>query len=103
MERIEKLKAFLAQNPADNFVQHALALEYVKRNKDDEAKELFESILRKDKNYVGSYYHLGKLLERAGKQPDAIACYEKGMMVAKELKDNHAYNELQAAYEDLIY
>ena len=33
----------------------------------------------------------------------AIACYEKGMIAAKEAKDNHSYNELQAAYEDLIY
>ena len=103
MERIEKLKSFLEQNPADSFVQHALALEYVKLGSDKEAKEIFETLLQRDEKYVGSYYHLGKLLERSGKKSEAIACYEKGMRVAKELKDNHAYNELQAAYEDLIY
>lgn len=102
MERIEKLKTFLVQNPADSFVQHALALEYVKLNKDDKAKELFESILVRDEKYVGSYYHWGRLLERIGENEEAIVCYEKGMKVAKELKDNHAYNELQAAYEDLV-
>jgi len=103
MERIEKLKAFLAQNPADSFVQHALALEYVKLNKEEEARQEFERLLQRDENYVGSYYHLAKLLERLGKKDEAIACYEKGLRIAKELKDNHAYNELQAAYEDLIY
>ena len=102
MERIEKLKSFLAQNPADSFVQHALALEYVKLDNDKEARMQFEKLLERDESYVGSYYHLAKLLERAGETEKAIACYEKGMQVAKALRDNHAYNELQAAHEDLI-
>ena len=103
MERLEKLKAMLAQNPGDSFVQHALALEYVKLNRDDEAREAFIRLLEKDEKYVGSYYHLAKLLERTGQQKQAIDYYEKGMRIAKEAGDNHAYNELQAAYEDLIY
>lgn len=103
MDRIEKLKAFLAQNPADSFVQHALALEYVKLNKDTEARQEFEALLERDENYVGSYYHLAKLLERMNDRNKAVACYEKGLQVAKALRDNHAYNELQAAYEDFIY
>ena len=103
MERIEKLNAFLAQNPADSFVQHALALEYIKLDKDGEAKALFESILARDEKYIGSYYHLGKLLERVGDNGAAIGVYKKGMEMAKEAKDNHAYNELQAAYDDLEY
>lgn len=103
MDRIEKLKAFLEQNPADSFVQHALALEYMKLNRDEEAKREFEALLTRDENYVGSYYHLAKLLEKTGRKEEAIACYEKGLQVARDLKDNHAYNELQAAYEDLIY
>jgi Tfp pilus assembly protein PilF len=103
MERIEKLRAFLAQNGADSFVQHALALEYVKLNNDSAAREQWEALLAREENYVGSYYHLAKLLERQGEQQLAISTYQKGMEVAKAAGDNHAYNELQAAYEDLIY
>src|SRR5262249_2731302 len=66
MDRIEKLKEFLSVNPADSFVQHALALEYVKLGNDQEAKNLFEDILNRDPGYIGSYYHLAKLLERNG-------------------------------------
>ena len=101
MDRIEKLKAFLAANPTDSFVQHALALEYIKLGDDDEAKKLFENILHQDEAYIGSYYHLAKLLERNDAKEDAIRWYEKGMLKAKEAGDNHAYNELLAAYEDL--
>ncbi len=64
MNRIEKLQEFLASNPKDNFLRHALALEYIKIGNDDEAKILFENILTEDETYIGSYYHLAKLLER---------------------------------------
>lgn len=103
MDRIEKLKAFLLQNPADSFVQHALALEYVKEGNDDEARKLFEQLLQRDANYVGSYYHLAKLLERTGQQKLAIEWYEKGMEVAKVMGDRHAYSELLSAYEQLTF
>lgn len=77
MEKIERLKAFLVENPADSFVQHALALEYVKLDRDDEARILFESLLARDEKYVGSYYHLGKLLERMNDKEGAIAVMRK--------------------------
>jgi Tfp pilus assembly protein PilF len=103
MERIEKLKGFLQENPADSFVQHALALEYIKAGRDTEARQLFEDLLNRDEGYIGSYYHLAQLLERMNEKEAAIKCYEKGLKMAKAAGDNHAFNELQAAYEDLTY
>ena len=101
MERIDKLKEFLTASPEDSFLQHALALEYVKIDNDAEAKKLFTAILEREPGYVGSYYHLGKLLERANEILLAISTYEKGMTAAKKAGDNHSYNELQGAYEDI--
>ena len=103
MDRITKLREFLAASPADPFVQHALALEYVKLGDDAQAKTLFENILSADPGYVGSYYHLAKLLERIQDIDGATSVYEKGMEQAKKAGDNHAYNELRAAYEDLTF
>ena len=102
-ERIEKLKVFLKESPNDCFLNHALALEYVKLEDDNAARELFEKNMATDAGYVATYYHLGKLLERIGAQQEAIAIYEKGMEVAKNARDMHSYNELQGAYEDLVY
>ena len=102
-ERIEKLKAFLKQSPDDCFLNHALALEYVKLSDDAAAQSLFEKNKSTDANYVATYYHLGKLLERNGKMDEAIRIYEEGMAIAKTLNEMHSYNELQAAYEDLVY
>jgi Tfp pilus assembly protein PilF len=92
MDRIAKLKEFLEANPNDSFVQHALALEHVKAGDDAEARKLFENILNKDENYIGSYYHLGKLLERNDERESAIKWYELGMLKAKENGDMHAFN-----------
>jgi Tfp pilus assembly protein PilF len=103
MDRIRKLKEFLEANEKDSFIQHALALEYVKAGDDAEARKLFENLLQQNEDYIGTYYHLGKLLERNDENQNALAWYERGMLKAKKVGDQHAYNELQAAYEDLLY
>ena len=36
-----------------------------------------------------------------GERKEALETYQKGMEVARQAGDGHAYNELQAAYEDL--
>jgi Tfp pilus assembly protein PilF len=101
MDRIEKLKEFLIASPQDSFLRHALALEYIKAGADNEARMLLEGLLADDEKYVGSYYHLAKLMERLKEPERAGYWYEKGMTMAKQCGDRHAYNELQAAYEDL--
>lgn len=103
MDRIAQIKQFLEATPNDSFLKHALALEYIKLNDDVTARQLFEELLAHEPGYVGSYYHLGKLLERAGDNTGAISIYEKGMAMAKAGNEKHAYNELQSAYEDLLY
>jgi len=101
MSRIETLQTYLQENPKDSFLKHALALEWIKIGKDGEARLLFEELLQADPSYVGSYYHLGKLLERQDLFDEAIAVYKKGMEEAEKIKDRHSYNELQAACEDI--
>ena len=103
MNRIDKLKDFLKQEPHDSFVQHALALEYVKAGDDAQAQRLFEELLTRDPAYIGSYYHLAKLFERRGDTTSATNWYERGMEQAKNAGENHAYNELRSAYEELIF
>ena len=101
MDRIEKLKEYIKSAQKDSFLQHALALEYIKSGNDAEARKLFVEILLREPTYVGSYYHLAKLLERTGEKDKAIKIYEKGMKEAKRAGDNQSFNELQGAYEEL--
>jgi Tfp pilus assembly protein PilF len=103
MERIEQLKKFLEANPTDSFLKHALALEYIKLGDDVKGRELFEELLAADPGYVGSYYHLGKLFERNDDNDKAIEWYQKGMQVAKEKGEQHAFGELRGAWEELTF
>ena len=102
MDRLQRLREMLAQQPTDSFLNHALALEEIKLGNDSSARSLFESILQRDPDYIGSYYHLGKLLERQGDESAAIDIYERGMEAAKKRGDHHALNELRGAYDNLI-
>jgi Tfp pilus assembly protein PilF len=103
MNRIDKIIAFLNQQPKDSFLRHALALEYIKIGEVIKARDLFIEIVTDAPDYVGSYYHLAKCLEKLQENDLAIEWYEKGMAAAKLAKDDHAYRELQAAYDDLVY
>jgi Tfp pilus assembly protein PilF len=102
MNRIEKIIEMLQDQPKDSFLKHALALEYVKIDKEDEAINQFVELLKNEPDYVGSYYHLAKLYERNQQTDAAIEIYTKGMEVAKKLKDNHNLNELRSAYDNLV-
>lgn len=91
----------LHDTPEDSFLKHALAMEYIKFGDDVSARALLESVLEKNPGYVGSYYHLGKLLERQGEESRAAGIYETGISECKKINDRHAMNELQGAYDDL--
>lgn len=101
MNRIEKLKELLVADPGDSFLLHALGLEYSKLGDDEMARDYFQRLLKANPNYVGTYYHLAKLLERNGDEEGAIEVYVKGMEVAKSAGDQHAFGELRGAWEEL--
>lgn len=101
MDRMEKLKAFISANPLDHFSKHALAMEYVKLGNDPEARTLLESILTVEPGYTGSYYHLGKLLERQQEFEAAKQVYEKGIEMARKQGDHHTSSELMSALENM--
>jgi tetratricopeptide (TPR) repeat protein len=103
MDRLARLQDLLKTSPGDNFLEHALALEYIKAGDEAGARQVFEGILTRDPGYIGSYYHLGKLLERINETALAIQWYERGMAAAKAAADHHALGELRAAYEDLVF
>lgn len=101
MDRIGKLNEFLAAEPNDPFIKHALALEYQKLGDLPMARRLWEEVLEHDPGTVGSYYQLGRLLETTGEKKLALAWYEKGMVAANAAGERRAFNELKAAYDEL--
>lgn len=97
MSRLDQLLAFHEEDPDDSFVRFALASEYVKLKRWEDALTAFRELHEKDPSYVGLYYHYGKLLQRLGKSDQAAGIYREGIAVATRLTDFHARSELQSA------
>lgn len=97
MERIEKLKSFIASDPHDFFSRHALAMELIKLEDFTGAIFQMEEILKLDEKQVGTYYHLGKTYEKLSSFEKAIAVYGKGIQIANQLNKQHELRELKGA------
>lgn len=103
MDRKAQLLAFLADSPNDEFLQYALAQEYISEAEDAKAEEIFRKLIQQNPDYVATYYHLGKLQERKGEKEDAMEIYRNGIEIAKKTKEQHALSELQSALLELEY
>lgn len=101
--RLEQLFQFLAERPDDEFILFAIAKEYEKLGNEEKAEEYYQKLYDHHPNYVGTYYHLGKLHERADHIEKAIEVYEKGMEIAQKVGDKHAFGELRGAHEMLTF
>ena len=96
-DRLEQLKTFYEEDSEDPFTRYALAQEHLKQGHTDRALALFEELVEKDPDYVGTYYHLGKLYERLDRTDDALETYEQGIEVAREQGAQKDLSELQDA------
>ncbi|MBK8491078.1 MAG: tetratricopeptide repeat protein [Saprospirales bacterium] len=97
MPRLTQLLALHADSPNDTFLLFALAKEYEKMGEEDNALAYYLQLRSVDPDYVGLYYHLGRLYQRRQDLDSAIDTYKAGMGVAKRLGDSHAYSELAGA------
>lgn len=100
-QKIRELAESLQKNPDDSFLKFALALELLKKDDVTKAKVLFESVLRQDPDYLGVYYHLGKLYERQGRFEDAKKMFSDGLKVALVQQDDRTALELKDALESI--
>ncbi|MCC6722644.1 MAG: tetratricopeptide repeat protein [Bacteroidia bacterium] len=101
--RIEQIKLFLKESPDDPFLNYALAIEYVAKKNQAEAKDIFQKLITKNPEYSATYYHYGKLLLSENKKNEAIEIFEKGIKVAKQNNEQHAASELLSALNEILY
>lgn len=99
--KIKQLARQIKANPNDSFSKFALALEFRKQGNFAKTRVLFEDILTSDPDYVGTYYHLGKLYEALDRPADARVLYKRGIKVADQQKENRTKSELQEALNQL--
>lgn len=101
MSRKAQIQAMLADSPTDAFLRFALAKEHEKEGDDAGAKKIYEALVAEQPEYVGTYYHLGKTLERLKEETEAWRIYSEGITVTKRLGERHAMSELAGARMEL--
>lgn len=101
MDKLKQLALNIKKDPTDSFSKFALALELIKVEKLAEARHLFENIEKHDPEYVGVYYHLGKLYVNFTENKKAVTTYKKGIDIAVQQQNDHAKSELEAALFEL--
>ncbi len=97
-QRLTKLFEFLEADPTDSFILYAIATEYNVQQDSENALKYYLQLTQLHPDYVGTYYHLGKLYEKLGNKEQAIKTYQDGMQAARNKRDMHALSELRGAY-----
>lgn len=100
-KRLEQLMSFLEKSPKEPFILFAIAKEYEGFGDNKKALEFYLKIQTESPEYIGNYYHLGKLLEQLQEPEKAFQTYKKGMEVAKAAGDQHSLSELAGAKMEL--
>lgn len=99
--RLDQLFEFYREDPNDAFTLYAIATEYLKFDP-KKAMEYYQKLLQDHENYVGTYYHAGKLHETLEEKEQAEQVYKKGMQISQQQGNRHAFSELQQAYNSLL-
>ncbi len=100
--RIQQLLDFLREAPQDNFLNYALAMEYVGQGNDAAARDLLETLHKRAPDYSATYYHLGKIYQRLDMRDEAEAIYQAGIVLTRNKREQHALAELMNAFNELM-
>jgi tetratricopeptide (TPR) repeat protein len=96
-DRIVLIKQMLDKNPEDSFLRYAVALEFKKNGDVEKSINYLEELIKKDPNYLASYYQLGKIFEEEGQAHKAIVFYRQGKLIAAKVNDRKTLGELDEA------
>lgn len=96
-KRLEMLEKMTASGKADSFAWYALAMEYRKEGRLDDALATFEKLRGSDPTYLAMYLMAGQMLIEAGRGDDARTWLEQGIELAREKGDGKALGELEDA------
>jgi tetratricopeptide (TPR) repeat protein len=93
-ERLAQLQELLAEDPKDNFVRYAIALEHKRRGDMEQAANGLEAVLQDDPKYIAAYYQLALILADLGRVPEAVHVCEIGSLQCIATGDRKARAEL---------
>ncbi len=101
MDRLERLRMILVENPEDSFACYGLGMEYFRLGDLSRALAEFERLILRDPDYVAVYLQAGQVLESLHRPESAREIYRQGIDVATRRGELRARGELLGAMEAL--
>lgn len=99
--RLAKLLKLLAAEPGDAFCLYAIAQEHARLGDAAAALDFFDRTIASDPSHAYARFHKAKVLESAGRVPEAIAVLREGLAAAEAARDAKAASELAGALASL--
>lgn len=93
-QRLDQLRAMLAEEPGDTFLRYAIALELKRRGDMEQAVANLEALLRDDPAHVPSYHQLALMLADMGRIAKALEACQAGALRCVITGDRKARREL---------
>jgi tetratricopeptide (TPR) repeat protein len=100
-DRLEQLRAMLAEEPGDLFLRYAIALEHKRMGAMEQAVLQLEDILREEPGHLPSYYQLAVMLADLGRSQEAIEACNAGSLRCIVAGDRKARLELLALKDQI--
>jgi Tfp pilus assembly protein PilF len=97
MSRLDQLTKMLRTEPADRFLNFALAMEYVKVGRHEEALAQFTRVTELDRAYVPAYFQKADLLVSLNRHAEAKHVYADALTAAEQSGDKHAAQKVREA------
>jgi predicted RNA polymerase sigma factor len=95
--RLQLLEKLVTEGSADPFHAYALALEYKRQQRFDQALATFESLRTAHPGYLPMYMMAGQMLAALDRAAEATLWFEQGLGVARQQGDAKTTRELEDA------
>lgn len=95
MSPLEPVRKMLENEPDDLFLNFALAMEYLKAGRAEEALTQLTRVREIDPDHVPAYLQAGQAMVSLGRKEEAKAMLTEGMAAAERQGDRHAAEQMR--------
>ena len=95
-KRLEVLEKMVKSGAGDSFASYALAMEYRKEHREQDALQTFSALRQRDPDYLPMYLMAGQIYVAAARWQEARDWLEAGIALAKVKGNHQALGELEA-------
>jgi thioredoxin-like negative regulator of GroEL len=92
--RRAKIEAMLSDDPSDQFLRYALAMELDKEGEHDESLSRLEGLMSESPPMIAAYFMAGQQLAKLGRREEARTVLRDGIECARGSGDSHAAGEM---------